>query len=131
MSHFTTVQTRFTSEKHLLEALADVRVEFKLGPTRLNELVKGFKGQTAPAQIVVATGHRGYDLGFRSEGGIYHLVADWFGIHSFKEEQLLGRLQQRYAYHATREQLEQQGFALVEEKLQQDQSLRLVLRRLR
>ena len=129
MSHFTTLKTQFVASEFLLKALEDVRAEFALGPVRFNELVGGFKGHTTPAHIVLATAHKGFDIGFRCDEGVYHLVADWFGITGITEAQLLGRLQQRYACHAARHQLQKQGFALVEETVQQDQSVRLVLRR--
>jgi len=129
MSHFTTLKTRFTSAKHLKLALADVRAEFGLGEVRENTVVRGFSGNTTRADLVVGTRNAGYDLGFRKEGETYSLVADWWGIRDIQREQLTARLQQRYAYHAVRDQLAEQGFSLVEEQVHQDQTVHLLLRR--
>ena len=42
---------------------------------------------------------------------------------------LTARLAQRYGYHAVKAKLDQQGFSLVEEEVQQDKTIHLVLRR--
>ena len=129
MSHFTTIKTAFVAVSHLRQALKDIREEFGLGEARENATVGGFGGQSTPADLVVATRHQGYDIEFRRDGKIYALVADWYGLRDINKDQLLARLQQRYAYHAVRAQLDQQGFALVEEEVREDQTIHLVLRR--
>jgi hypothetical protein len=129
MSHFTTIKTQFVDARHLKQALADVRDQFGLGEVREHTTVRGFSGGTTPADLVCATRNQGYDIGFRKEGDTYNLVADWYGIRDIKQDQLTAQLQQRYAYHAVREKLDQQGFALVEEQVQQDQTIHLTLRR--
>ena len=129
MSHFTTIKTAFVAVSHLKQALQDIRAEFGLGEIRENATVRGFGRQSTPAELAVTTRHQGYDIGFRREGDTYALVADWYGLRDISKDQLLARLQQRYAYHAVREQLDQQGFALVEEEVREDRSIHLVLRR--
>lgn len=129
MSHFTTIKTKFAALEPLQRALADLRAEFGLGEVRLNDVVKGYSGNTTRADVVVATRNAGYDLGFRKEGDTYSLVADQFGIHDFKLDQITARLTQRYAYHAVKQKLDQQGFSLVEEEVKQDKTIHLVLRR--
>ena len=129
MSHFTTLKTQFVAEPPLRQALEDVRAEFGLGDIRQNALVGGWAGNTTRADLVLSTRNAGYDVGFRREGDTYNLVADQFGIHDFRLEQLTARLQQRYAYHAVRAKLAEQGFALVEETVEQDRTIHLVLRR--
>ena len=57
------------------------------------------------------------------------MVADWWGVRDIKQDTLLSQLTQRYAYHAARVQLAQQGFDLVSETRESDGRLHLVLRR--
>ena len=129
MSHFTTLKTRFVAKAPLLAAIADVAAEFGLGRVRENAVVSGYSGNTTPADVVVATHNANYDLGFRMSGETYELVADWWGIRDIEKEALTQRLQQRYAYHSVREQLDQNRFTLVEEEVDVDQTIRLVVRR--
>jgi hypothetical protein len=129
MSHFTTLKTQFVEARHLKQALEDVRVQFNLGTVQENAVVGGYGGSSTLADIVVKTRNSGFDLGFRKIGETFELVADWWGIKDFNQQKITQSLQQRYAYHAVREQLDEQGFALVEEKVEQDKTVHLVLRR--
>jgi hypothetical protein len=129
MSHFTTIKTKFVAAEPLKKALADVRAEFNLGEVREDTSVSGYQGNTTRAELVVSTRNRGYDIGFRKQGDTYELVADWYGIKDINQSALTARLAQRYAYHAVKEKLDQQGFALVEEEVKQDKTIHLVLRR--
>ncbi len=129
MSHFTTIKTQFVAAEPLKQALADLRAEFNLGEIRENAAVSGYQGNITRADLVVSTHNQGYDLGFRKQGETYELVADWYGIRDIQQAQLAARLAQRYAYHAVKEKLDQQGFALVEEEVKQDKTIHLVLRR--
>jgi hypothetical protein len=129
MSHFTTIKTQFAAAEPLKKALADVADSFGFGKVRENAPVNGYEGNTTRADLVVSTRNKGYDLGFRKQGETYALVADWYGIHDFQQEEVTARLAQRYAYHAVKEKLAEQGFSLVEEELAQDKTIHLVLRR--
>ena len=129
MSHFTTIKTQFVLPEPLKKALADVRAEFNLGEVRTNALVSGYHGNTTRANLVVSTRNQGYDLGFRKQGETYELVADWYGIKDINQGALTARLTQRYAYHTVRARLDEQGFSLVEEAVEQDKTIHLVLRR--
>ncbi len=57
------------------------------------------------------------------------MVADWWGINDIKQEQFLQQISQRYAYHAAKAKLEEQGFSLVSEETQEGERIHLVLRR--
>jgi hypothetical protein len=129
MSHFTTLKTQFVAAEPLTLALADVRAQFGLGEIRLNELIRGWSGNTVRGDLVLATRNSGYDVGFVKEGETYNLKGDQFGLHDFKLEQLQDALKQRYAYHATLQQLQKDGFTPVEETNQADRTIHLVLRR--
>ncbi|MBN1901889.1 DUF1257 domain-containing protein [Candidatus Sumerlaeota bacterium] len=129
MSHFTTLKTRFVEKKFLKQALSEVSSQFGLGEIRENAEVSGFGGNKTRAEIVVSTRNSGFDLGFRKSGDSFELVADWWGIRDFNQQNITHALQQKYSYHAVREQLDEQGFALVEEKVGTDKTVRLLLRR--
>ena len=56
-----------------------------------------------------------YDLGFLKQGDTYDLVADWYGITDIQPESFLQQVQQKYAYHAVKERMTEQGFETFEE----------------
>ena len=126
MSHFTTVQTQIVLKEFLKKALEDLGMRCEEG----NVEVRGYGGARTPVEIRVPTRNQGYDLGFRKQGENYELVADWWGIRDIKREEFVPRLTQRYAYHAAKDRLEQQDFTIVEEEVQQDQTIHITVRRM-
>jgi hypothetical protein len=66
-------------------------------------------------------------VGFRREGNGYAMVTRGLGEH--RASQILNAITQRYVYHAAREKLEAQGFALASEE-EQEGRIHLVLRRM-
>ena len=69
------------------------------------------------------------DIGFkRQEDGTFEAIISAFDRRKYSQE-WLGRLTQRYAYHATRAKLEEQGFAIVSEEKNPAGQIHLVLRR--
>ncbi len=126
MSHFTTLKTRIVSLEHLKAALTDLGMTFVEGPVS----IRGYGGRTTPVELKVPTGNPGYDLGFRKQQDTYDLVADWWGIKDIRQEEFLRRLQQRYACSVAKEQLQAQGFAIVEETVQPDQTIHIAVRRM-
>ena len=57
------------------------------------------------------------------------MVADWWGIKDINQNKFLQQVSQRYAYHAAKAKLEEQGFSLVSEETQEGERIHLVLRR--
>ena len=127
MSHFTEIKTRMTDREPLLRALRDLGYEPQEGPVE----VRGYQGNRTTVDVKIATRSPGYDIGFRVKEGVYECVADWFGLPDIDRREFLNRLNQRYAYHAARIKLEEQGFALASEEVQEDGRIHLVLRRMR
>jgi hypothetical protein len=70
------------------------------------------------------------DIGFRKNGERYEIVADWFGVIGVNKEKFINNLHRRYAYHVTRSKLEEKGFTLIEEKSEDKNQIRLILRRM-
>ena len=126
MSHFTQIKTRIVEKEALLSALRDLGYNPEVG----NVEVRGYKGIRTPGEIMIATKSRDYDIGFRKVDGLYEVVADWFGLPDIDRRQFLDQLSQRYAYHAARAKLEDQGFVLASEEVQPDGRIHLVLRRM-
>jgi len=126
MSHFSTLKTQLVSLEHLKAALADMQLACVEGPVS----IRGYGGQTATVDLKVPTNSPGYDLGFRKQGETYDLVADWWGIKDIKQDEFMQRLQQRYAYNVTKDQLDEQGFTVVEETVQEDNSIHICVRRM-
>lgn len=125
MSHFTTIRTRLTDSRHLLQGLADLGHPVQHGPVA----VKGHGGIRTTVPFKISGANPSYEIGFRPGHGGYELVADWWGIRGFKRDEFLHQLHQRYAWHAAQEALTAEGFALVEEEQHSDGTLHLVLRR--
>ncbi len=130
MSHFTRIATKLVDRRHLLAALDDLGFAYEEGDVA----IRGYQGNRTKVAIRVPTSHSGYDIGFVPTGadgdGPYELVADWFGIRDIDRNELVAVLTRRYAYHATRESLEREGFGLVSEEQEVDGRIHLVLRRM-
>jgi hypothetical protein len=125
MSHFTRIKTRMVERAHLLAALRDLGYTPQEGEVQ----ARGFAGGRAQVEIKIPT-RGGYDIGFRPTAEGYEVVADWWGVRGVKQKTFVEQLTQRYAYHAARAKLEEQGFALVTEEKQSDGRIHLVLRRM-
>ena len=126
MSHFTRMQTQMVEKVYLMQALADLGYTCEEGQVE----IRGYGGNRTRVDLRVATKNPGYDIGFRKVGNTYDIVADWWGIRDTKQGLFLQQVLQRYAYHAARVKLEEQGFTLVSEEVQAGERMHLVLRRM-
>lgn len=125
MSHFSRINTKMEDKKYVLMALKDLGFTYELG----DEKVRGFSGQSIKVDIRIPL-KLSYDIGLVKRGKTYEIVADWFGVRGINQKDFTQKLMQRYAYYATRDKLEEQGFAMVEEKVEETGQIRLVLRRM-
>ena len=125
MSHFTRVKTRLVKKEHIIKALRDLGYQPREG--RVN--IRGWNGQETEVEIMTPTNNKGYDLGFAKKSETYDLVADWYGIDDIKAEPFLDQVQQKYAYHAVVDRMQDQGFEIAEEEIDQDNTVRLTVRR--
>jgi len=134
MSAYTTLQTQLISARHLQRALKDVGfTEVELHEGNPQPLV-GFlgEGRDQRAEVIIRRRYLGAgsnDIGFvrNEQGRLTALISD-FDRKRFDAPWLI-RVHQRYAYHVAKEQMEQQGFDLVEEEVDENNTIRLVLRR--
>lgn len=111
-------------QEYLIQALEDL----DYACDEEDVTIRGFGRQSQQVDVRVKT--RGYDIGFRKVGKSYEIVADWWGVRGVNREKFLQQVTQRYAYHAARAKLEEQGFALTSEEIQEDGRIHLVLRRM-
>jgi hypothetical protein len=122
MSKFVKVQTQLRDLAVLKQALRDLKLDYA-EDQRFTHLWSGFSG-TVP--VVVRT--QGATFGLRlSEDGHYEAVGDDMQMATIRRT--LGRIQQRYAYHAVLAATKEAGFDLVEENVGSDQVIRLTVRR--
>lgn len=125
MSHFTKMKTRLVRKEYLTQALKDLGYQPKEG----NLKIRGFGGQRTDVEVMIPTKNPEYDIGFRKAGEIYELVADWYGIKDINPKEFLNQLQQKYAYHTVLNRMQEQGFEVVEEENQEDNTIHLTVRR--
>ena len=125
MSHFTSIKTKIVEKQYLKQALSELGHTYQEG----NVQIRGYQGIQTNVAIKIPTNNTGYDIGFRKSDNAYEMVADWWGINDIKQEQFLQQVSQRYAYHAAKAKLEEQGFSLVSEETQEGERIHLVLRR--
>jgi len=122
VSHFTTLRTRFTEVEHLLAALTDLGfAETQIQRHEVPVALFGYEGDERPqrAEIVIRRQHVGplsNDIGFaRQADGTYQALISEFDRRHDYDQGWLEQLTQRYAYHAARSRLAEQGFDLVAE----------------
>jgi hypothetical protein len=124
MSHFTRLKTSLVHEEYLKRALLDLGYQVKE-----RTFVRGYAGRRTEAHLVIPSQNPDYDVGFQKVGETFECVADWYGVRGIRREAFLQRVTQRYAYHAARAKLEEQGFAVAHEETTKDGQIHLVLRR--
>ena len=125
MSHFTRIKTKMVNKEFITQALEDLGYSWEEGKLQM----RGFLGERAGVEIKVRTPSKGYEIGLRKSGEAYEIMADWYGVRGVRKDEFQQQLTQRYAYHAARAKLMEQGFDLVSEATEQDGRLHLVLRR--
>jgi hypothetical protein len=126
MSHFSTIRTRMVEKDYLKRTLQDLGYACEEGEVSIGSWGSG----RMKVEIKVRLGPFSCDVGFVKKGDAYEAVADWMGVPGIDRKKFVEQLTQRYAYHAARAKLEEQGFALVAEESQKDGGIRLVLRRM-
>jgi Protein of unknown function (DUF1257) len=125
MSHFSQIKTQIRNLDSLKEALTDLGVDWKSGPSE----VRGYRGQTHAAEVSIEQ-ENGYDVGFKWNGKEYELVADLqYWQQNLSVEGFLRQVTQRYAYHTVVKETTRVGFQVAEQQKNEDGSIRLVVQR--
>ncbi len=124
MSHISRIKTRMEVKEYLLKAIEDLGYKYEEGDLTLN-------GFTDRVHVDVKIPMRlSFDIGFRSTLNGFEIIADWWGVRGINRKEFTDKLMQRYAYHAAKAKLEEQGFSLVSEENQADGQIHLLLRRM-
>ncbi len=133
MSAYTSIRTRLVSREHLARALRELgfdQVEVHDAPVTLIGI--GGEQRQSRAEVVIRRVHIGRlsnDIGFvRDSQGFFQALVSEYDQDRFGTPWLM-KLNQRYAYAVAREQLHEQGFELIEEQLDERETMRLTLRR--
>ena len=126
MSHFTRLKTKIVEKEYLKQALIDLGYKYQEGNVQVN----GYSGNRTNADLKIFTSNPNYDIGFQKQEDNYEIVADWWGIRDIQQAQFVQTLNQKYAYHAAKSKLEEQGFSLVSEEIEEGNQIHLVLRRM-
>jgi hypothetical protein len=122
MSKFVKVQTQLRDLNLIKSALDDLKLTYSENANFVHRW-SGFSGQV-PLVVKV----RNAQFGLRATAaGDYEVIGDDMQMSVIRPE--LGRIQQRYAYHAVRQATAEAGFDLVEESVGRDQVIRLTVRR--
>jgi hypothetical protein len=87
-------------------------------------------GGRTTAEFRIPTSNASYDIGLDLKNGAYEIVADWYGVRNFKQNDLVSSLNKTYSVLATKQSLEDQGFDLISESQEKNGEIRLILRRM-
>ncbi|TYQ30230.1 DUF1257 domain-containing protein [Pseudanabaena sp. UWO310] len=122
MSHFTTIAIEIKNGDLLEKSLQELGY-----PVKRNTLVRGYLGNSTHAEYVIPMPNA-YDIGFRKLGDRYELIADMWGVATNVEE-LLGAITQQYATNKVLQSAAQQGFAVEQQEILEDGTIRIVIGR--
>lgn len=135
MSHFTTVQTRFASAKHLARALRELGFSEVEVHATAQPLI-GWLGdqRQVVGNVIVRREHlsaASNDLGFvQNAAGTFDALISDYDRRRF-DRAWLDRLTQRYAYHVARDLLTAEGFEINQDEQDATGAIHLTLRRMR
>ncbi len=122
MSHFTTITVQITDGEVLCDSLRELGYSVEC-----QALVRGYRGNCTRAEYVVRQAN-GYDLGFRYRGDSYELVADFWGA-KVDPVTFVNQLTRTYAYRKLLKTVHAEGFAVEQEDVLPDGTVRLVVGR--
>jgi len=122
MSHFTTIAIEIKNGDLLEQSLQELGY-----PVKQNTFVRGYLGNTVNAEYVIPMPNE-FDIGFRKVGDRYELITDMWGI-AMNVEEFLGELNQQYATKMVLESAVQQGFAIEQQEILEDGTVRIVIGR--
>lgn len=129
MSHFTTVQTKIQNLMRLELVLKELGFAYTRAQAEQLVHVKGYLGQKTQAQMVIHAS-KTYDIGVNvnAETGVVTFVADWEFVEmtaGFNQDEFTRRINQRYAYHTVKEEVQKRGYTLEEEKVDEENHIHL------
>ena len=134
MSQYLNIATQIVSGEHLAKALKDVGFN-QVEVYQTAQPLKGWPDDKREntAEIIIRKKYAvsaSSDIGFKlgTQRRFTAIISD-MDQDSYNAA-WLSRLTQRYAYHVARDKLQEKGFDLVEESVQEDQTIHLTLRKM-
>lgn len=127
MSHFTEVKTQIKNLEFFKKALKELGFDFVCDLDSLT--IENFFGDKTPVELLIKTGTK-YDIGLRlKEDNTYELVADWELLEKMKYDtkKVQETLLQKYSYITVKDSLEQQGYEVDEEVVDEEGNIELVV----
>lgn len=110
MSHFSEVKTKIRNGRLLKKAVEKLGFVVEEAPVGVQ--VRGFFGETTPAEFKIGTGST-YDIGFRKNAaGDYEVIGDWEILPraaGLEQEAFLRQVKRQYAETAIRELAAERG----------------------
>jgi len=120
MSHFTSIKVQIKNGEILKDILQELGYQVEVDTN-----IRGYQGNQTQAQYVIRQDN-GYDLGFRSQGDNYELVADFWGAR-INQQEFLNQISQKYAHKTLLSQVGQEGFSVEQEEVLSDGTVRVVI----
>jgi len=122
MSKFVRVQTALRDLTLIKRSLADLKISYQENG-RYVHTWSGFKGQ-----VPLLINHQRVQFALRQDqDNGYEVIGDDMQMAAIRKT--MEQVQQRYAYHKVLDETAKAGFSLVEEKVGNDQVIRLTVRR--
>jgi hypothetical protein len=122
MSKFVKVKTELRDLALIKRSLADLKLAYGENE-RYAHVWSGFNDKVP---LVVKQPRANFGFQLNSEG-VYEAVGDDMQVAQIRAT--VQQIQQRYAYHKVLDEVEQAGFALVEETTGKDHVIRMTVRR--
>jgi hypothetical protein len=126
MSHFSKIKTQITDKTLLIQAIQEL--EYVYVPEVIS--IKGFKGKETKVDLCISIPGETYEIGFLLANEKYQIVADWWGIGGMDKKTFQHQIMQKYAYLATKQALEKQGFQIAREETTSTGEIKIILRRM-
>lgn len=122
MSHFSTITIEIKNGDLLKQTLKELGY-----PVQENTLARGYLGSTTIAEYVIPMPN-GYDIGFRRVGDHYEMITDLYGV-ALNVEEFVAAVHQQYATKIVLQSASQQGFAIEQQEILEDGTIRIVVGR--
>ena len=133
MSHFTAIKTQIKDAEALVKALADVGFK-QVEVHGTAQPLYGFQGdvRSQTAEVIIRrkyVGRASNDIGFqRQQDGTFEAIISEYDRRNYAQP-WLNQVMQRYGYHALLATASVQGFAVEEEAVLADGTIRVVVGR--
>jgi len=124
MSHFTTVAVQITNIEDLKTCLKE------MGYIILDvKVVRGYGNSKQVVDLAIKPTADSYPIGFRKlPTGEFEVVADWWGVHSIKEKEFMGKLKSTFAEEKISKFAQRNRYTVKRSTVNQETVLELVRR---